>query len=306
MSAGSGGRWRRRPCRDDEAVGAPSPPHPKRARRQTSYGRKRVHCWALPSMSDSRWRESPLRKISGDTCPIQMSQPGEYQPERPISGQRARKPGSPGAEPACYCCSPASGGHEMDRRTLLRLGGGGLLGAGLGACAARSDIRPPEPAFRLPIVNVAWNRVIRTTVGLRPYRPSGFVLRADKLDGTTVLHNYGHGGSGISLSWGTGRRVAEMALEHRSRQAAVIGCGAVGLATARQLQRRGFEVTIYAMSVPPNTTSNMAWAGFTPGRLAGGRQHADARVRRPVPGRRRDLLSRVPVACRKGIRNRLA
>src|SRR6185295_2234992 len=33
---------------------------------------------------------------------------------------------------------------------------------------------------------------------------------------------------------------------------------------ARQLQRRGFEVTIYAMAVPPNTTSNMSLAGFTP------------------------------------------
>lgn len=151
----------------------------------------------------------------------------------------------------------------MHRRTLLRLGGGGLLGAGLGGCVARSDIRPP-PAFRLPLVNVAWNRIIRTTVGLRPHRPSGFVLRADRLDRTTVLHNYGHGGAGISLSWGTGRRVAEMALEHQSRQAAVIGCGAVGLATARQLQRRGFAVTIFAGSVPPNTTSNLAWAGFTP------------------------------------------
>ena len=152
----------------------------------------------------------------------------------------------------------------MDRRTLLRLGGGGLLGAGLGACSARSDILPPPPSFRLPIVNVAWNRIIRTTVGLRPHRPSGFVLRADRLDATTVIHNYGHGGSGISLSWGTGRRVAEMALEHQSRKVAVIGCGAVGLATGRQLQRRGFDVRIYAMSVPPNTTSNMAWAGFTP------------------------------------------
>ena len=151
----------------------------------------------------------------------------------------------------------------MDRRTLLRVGGGGLVGMGLGGCSARSDILP-QPPFRLPIANVAWNRIIRTTVGLRPHRPSGFVLRAGKLDGTTVIHNYGHGGSGISLSWGTGRKVAEMALEHQSRQAAVIGCGAVGLATARQLQRRGFAVTIYAMSVPPNTTSNMAWAGFTP------------------------------------------
>ena len=37
-----------------------------------------------------------------------------------------------------------------------------------------------------------------------------------------------------------------------------------GLTCARQLQRRGFDVTIYAMTVPPNTTSNMSLAGFTP------------------------------------------
>lgn len=152
----------------------------------------------------------------------------------------------------------------MKRRTLLRLGGGGLVGLGMGACSTRPDI-PPAPTHRFAPVEVAWNRIIRTTVGLRPHRPSGFMLRADRLDDKTVIHNYGHGGAGISLSWGTGRMAAEMALDHASRQAAVLGSGAVGLATARQLQRRGFEVTIYAAAVPPNTTSNMAWAGFTPG-----------------------------------------
>ncbi|MDX1567736.1 MAG: FAD-dependent oxidoreductase, partial [Longimicrobiales bacterium] len=50
----------------------------------------------------------------------------------------------------------------------------------------------------------------------------------------------------------------------RERQAAVIGCGVVGLTTTRQLQRRGFDVTIYAKSVPPNTTSNMSLASWTP------------------------------------------
>ncbi len=44
----------------------------------------------------------------------------------------------------------------------------------------------------------------------------------------------------------------------------MIGCGTVGLTAARQLQRRGFDVTIYAQSVPPDTTSNMALAAFTP------------------------------------------
>jgi glycine/D-amino acid oxidase-like deaminating enzyme len=161
----------------------------------------------------------------------------------------------------------------MDRRTLLKIGGMGLIGAGPSACAARSGpgvatasstATPGRPPLRLAPVRAGWDRVIRTTVGLRPHRPSGFRLAADRLDETTVIHNYGHGGSGMSLSWGTGRMAAEMALAHDSRRAAVIGCGAVGLTAARQLQRHGFDVTIYAMAVPPNTTSNMSMAGFTP------------------------------------------
>ncbi|PYQ74369.1 MAG: FAD-dependent oxidoreductase [Acidobacteria bacterium] len=106
--------------------------------------------------------------------------------------------------------------------------------------------------------------MIRTTVGLRPHRDAGFVLRADKLDDKLLVHNYGHGGAGMSLAWGTGLMAAEFATAHQSRQAAVIGCGSVGLTCARQLQRRGFAVTIYAAAVPPNVTSNMSLAGFTP------------------------------------------
>src|SRR5919112_5293106 len=56
----------------------------------------------------------------------------------------------------------------------------------------------------------------------------------------------------------------DLALAHGDRRAAVIGSGVVGLTTARQLQRRGFDVTIYAATVPPDTTSNMSLAGFTP------------------------------------------
>ena len=161
----------------------------------------------------------------------------------------------------------------MDRRTLLKIGGMGLIGAGLSGCAARSgpgaargasSATLGRPPLRLAPVRADWDRIIRTTVGLRPHRPSGFRLAADRLDETTVIHNYGHGGSGMSLSWGTGRMAAETALAHDSRRAAVIGCGAVGLTAARQLQRHGFHVTIYALAVPPNTTSNMSMAGFTP------------------------------------------
>jgi glycine/D-amino acid oxidase-like deaminating enzyme len=68
----------------------------------------------------------------------------------------------------------------------------------------------------------------------------------------------------MSLSWGTGQMAAELALQHGDRRAAVLGSGVVGLTSARQLQRRGFDVTIYAATVPPDTTSNMSLAGFTP------------------------------------------
>ena len=149
----------------------------------------------------------------------------------------------------------------MDRRTLLKTGAMGFLGMGLGGCATGSG---RSGSLVLPPVRASWDRVIRTTVGLRPHRPSGFVLRAERLDAKTVIHNYGHGGSGMSLSWGTAFMAAEIATQQEARRAAVIGCGVVGLTTARQLQRRGFDVTIYAMAVPPNTTSNMSLAGFTP------------------------------------------
>ena len=151
----------------------------------------------------------------------------------------------------------------MDRRTLLKTGGMGILGLGLGGCfrGSASSLSPYKP---LPPLNVAWNRVIHTTVGLRPHRPSGFVLRAERFGDKTLIHNYGHGGSGMSLSWGTGSMAADLALESEFREVAVIGCGVAGLTTARQLQRRGFSVTIYALSVPPDTTSNMSLAEWTP------------------------------------------
>jgi len=161
--------------------------------------------------------------------------------------------------------------RQFNRRTFLAASSATLAGAALSACAPRKIITtvPPAPTIANSSVNLAvprisWDRVIRTTVGLRPFRESGFVLRAEKFDEKTVIHDYGFGGTGMSLAWGCGAMAADMALNHSDRRAAVLGCGSPGLTAARQLQRRGFEVTIYAMAVPPYTTSNMSWAGFTP------------------------------------------
>ena len=54
-------------------------------------------------------------------------------------------------------------------------------------------------------------RVLRERVGLRPFRKSGVRLEAGKLsDGRTVIHNYGHGGSGFTLSWGCAEDVFQL------------------------------------------------------------------------------------------------
>jgi glycine/D-amino acid oxidase-like deaminating enzyme len=159
----------------------------------------------------------------------------------------------------------------MDRRTALKAMGVVAV-AGLGpSCASRSSTppsAPPSPGRRLARVDVSPDRIIRTVVGLRPFRPSGFRVQLEKLDSKAVIHNYGHGGAGITFSWGTAQQAVELALETGERRFAVIGCGVVGLSTARLLQDHGFEVAIYAKDLPPNTTSNVAGALWGPHAIA--------------------------------------
>src|SRR5712691_9205349 len=92
--------------------------------------------------------------------------------------------------------------NDMNRRAFLASGSMAAVGFGLSGCAARSS-RPPAVAPRRPLVvppvKASWDRIIRTTVGLRPHRDAGFVLKPDKLDDRLLIHNYGHGGAGMSL-----------------------------------------------------------------------------------------------------------
>ena len=54
--------------------------------------------------------------------------------------------------------------------------------------------------------------VMEERVGLRPYRPS-VRLEAEALPGGSVLwHNYGHGGAGVTLSWGCAREITSAVL----------------------------------------------------------------------------------------------
>lgn len=118
--------------------------------------------------------------------------------------------------------------------------------------------------YRIPKLRLSMDRIVKETVGLRPFRASGPRLDCETLGSKTIVHNYGHGGSGWSLSWGTGNIARQKALATGERRIAVLGCGTVGIATARLLQESGCEVTIYTKDMPPNVTSNLATGTWSP------------------------------------------
>jgi D-amino-acid oxidase len=108
------------------------------------------------------------------------------------------------------------------------------------------------------------SRLIRAVAGLRPYRRAGFVVRQETLGDKRLVHNYGHGGGGITLSWGSSKLAIQLGLQGHQGPVAVIGSGVMGLSTARLVQEAGFPVTIYTAALPPETTSNVAGGQFHP------------------------------------------
>jgi D-amino-acid oxidase len=62
------------------------------------------------------------------------------------------------------------------------------------------------------VLNIDKPTILAERVGLRPFRKSGVRIERGQLrDGRTVIHNYGHGGAGFTLSWGCAREVLEAA-----------------------------------------------------------------------------------------------
>ncbi|KAK4464519.1 hypothetical protein QBC42DRAFT_319303 [Cladorrhinum samala] len=111
------------------------------------------------------------------------------------------------------------------------LGGGTVLG---GTYAKHNWDGNPDPNIAVRIMKRAVEAhpeltggkgiealsVIRHGVGLRPYREGGVRIEKERIDGTWVVHNYGHAGWGYQGSYGCAERVVELVdeiLKHEKR-----------------------------------------------------------------------------------------
>ncbi len=149
----------------------------------------------------------------------------------------------------------------MDRRNFLQ-SAAAVTSLGLTSGCTRPPVRaagtPALPFYDavppLAPIRAHEDRLFKITVCSRPFRAQGPRIEAERIGDKLIVHNYGHGGSGWSLSWGSGTVALDLALAGRDpsqTDVAVIGCGALGLTSAILAQRAGARsVTIYAKDRP--------------------------------------------------------
>ena len=153
------------------------------------------------------------------------------------------------------------------RRVLVGAGALAAVSALEGCTVSPSRERPraeSTPALQLARLHASPDRITAITVCTRPFRAQGPRLDVEQVGRKIVVHNYGHGGSGWSLSWGSSSIAVERAMATGERDIAVVGCGALGLTSSLLLLRAGARVTIYAKELPPNVRSSLATGLWTP------------------------------------------
>jgi glycine/D-amino acid oxidase-like deaminating enzyme len=156
---------------------------------------------------------------------------------------------------------PPEDANLSRRRLMQTLAAAG--GMSLGGCATPTLFAEDRARYLAPLRARA-DRIFDITVGLRPFRAAGPRLDAERIGDTLVVHNYGHGGSGWSLSWGSSTIAVGKALAQSPDRVAVVGCGVLGLTSALLAQAAGKAVTIYARELIQQTASARASGSFTP------------------------------------------
>jgi D-amino-acid oxidase len=126
----------------------------------------------------------------------------------PNRGQVALVPGIKGLTCAIVC-DDAPLMYAIPRTNDCVFGGTNELSDNLTADPATTSRIVAECSR---VLNIGKPTVLAERVGLRPFRRSGVRLERDQLrDGRSVIHNYGHGGAGFTLSWGCAREVLDAA-----------------------------------------------------------------------------------------------
>lgn len=151
---------------------------------------------------------------------------------------------------------------DLSRRTLLGTSAALLSGA----CTLKPPPIAPSPRALLPgaPLKISADRLMKITVCTRPFRPAGPRIEAEAFGDKTVIHNYGHGGSGWSLSWACAEEAVQLAHQTIADRYAVIGAGVIGLTTALRLTETGKPVTIYAKELPSESRSARATGVWSP------------------------------------------
>ena len=154
--------------------------------------------------------------------------------------------------------------HESRRRFIGQAAAVALLASPLRV--ARASDAPSSFAPRPPLVPIdaRADRIVELNVCTRPFRATGPRIEVERIAGKTIVHNYGHGGSGWSLSWGSAALAVGLVRGTPGSRIAVIGCGAIGLTSALTAQRAGFRVRIYTRERPPDVRSANASGVWSP------------------------------------------
>ena len=65
------------------------------------------------------------------------------------------------------------------------------------------------------IPSLKGSKPISYWIGVRPYRTNGIRLESEIFGNKIVVHNYGHSGSGVTLSHGCAKEVSEIIEKHK-------------------------------------------------------------------------------------------
>lgn len=122
----------------------------------------------------------------------------------------------------------------------------------------------------LPPPSLRDEDIIALRCGIRPHRRGRVRVERQDAFGKLIIHNYGHGGAGVTLSWGTAEAAARLIAPEPAAPVAILGAGVVGLTTAHELARAGRRVRIYAREFTHDTTSSLAGALWLPTGVAWG------------------------------------